>query len=338
MAYKVLMTAFMPGMPLEEEIITNTGAELVKNLIFTEDEIIENAKDADGIIAGTTVQPFTRRVIENLTKCRIIANLGIGYDKLDLEAATDHGICATNVPDYCLGELSDTTMLLILALARKLMITTAAVKEGKWFTNLQDRQMLMPMYRIQGQTLGLIGLGRIARTLVPKARSFGLKVIAYDPYIPQEVAKGLGVEPVDLERLLKESDFVSIHAHLTKENERMIGLDQLKMMKPSAYLVNTARGQMVDQQALYTALTEGLIAGAGLDVMDPEPPNPDDPLLKLDNLIATGHSAQLSEDAEAEMWRRPLEEVASVLKGEWPRAWLNPEVKEKFIAKWGSMK
>jgi len=338
MAYKVLMTAFMPGMPLEEEIITNAGAELEKNLIFTEDEIIENARDADGIIAGTTVQPFTRRVIENLTKCRIIANLGIGYDKLDLEAATDHGICATNVPDYCLGELSDTTMLLILALARKLMITTAAVKEGKWFTNLQDRQMLMPMYRIQGQTLGLIGLGRIARTLVPKARSLGLKVIAYDPYIPPEVAKGLGVEPVDLERLLKESDFVSIHAHLTKENERMIGLDQLKMMKPTAYLVNTARGQMVDQQALYTALTEGLIAGAGLDVMDPEPPNPDDPLLKLDNLIATGHSAQLSEDAEAEMWRRPLEEVASVLKGEWPRAWLNPEVKEKFITRWGSMK
>jgi len=338
MAYKVLMTAFMPGMPLEEEIITDAGAELVKTLVFTEDEIIENARDADGIIAGTTVQPFTRRVIENLTKCRIIANLGIGYDKLDLEAATDHGICATNVPDYCLGELSDTTMLLILALARKLMLTTAAVKEGKWFTNLQDRQMLMPMYRIQGQTLGLIGLGRIARTLVPKAQSLGLKIIAYDPYIPQEVAKGLGVEPVDLEKLLKESDFVSIHAHLTKENERMIGLDQFKMMKPTAYLVNTARGQMVDQQALYTALTEGLIAGAGLDVMNPEPPNPDDPLLKLDNVIATGHSAQLSEDAEIEMWRRPLEEVASVLKGEWPRAWLNPEVKEKFIAKWGSMK
>jgi len=338
MAYKVLMTAFIPEMPLEEEIVTRTGAELVKSFCFTEDEIIEGAQDADAIIAGATMQPFTRRVIEKLTRCRIIANIGIGYDRLDVEAATEHGICVANVPDYCLGEVSDHAMLLILALARKLLPAVAAIREGKWMASLQHRQVLMPIHRLQGQTLGLVGLGRIGRALVPKAHSFGLRVIAYDPYVPQEVARGLGVNLVDLDELLKESDFVSLHAHLTKENEHMIGLEQFKKMKPSAYFINTARGQLVDEQALKTALTEGYIAGAGLDVMDPEPPSPDDPLLQADNVIVTGHSGQLSLESDAELWRRPLEEVARVLQRKWPVSLVNPEVKKKFVAKWGAMK
>lgn len=338
MAYKVVMTAFIPGMPLEEEIVTGIGAELVKSLLFAEDQIIEGAQDADAIIAGATMQPFTKRVIEKLTRCRIIANIGIGYDMLDVEAATEHGICVANVPDYCLGEVSDHAMLLILALARKLLPCVAAVREGKWMASIQDRQVLMPIHRLQGQTLGLVGLGRIGRALVPKAHSFGLRVIAYDPYVPQEVGRGLGVELVELDELLRESDFVSLHAHLTKENERMIGLEQFKKMKPSAYFINTARGQLVDEQGLKTALAEGYIAGAGLDVMDPEPPSPDDTLLRADNVIITGHSGQLSLESDAELWRRPLEEVARVLQREWPVSLVNPEVKERFVAKWGAMK
>ena len=336
MAFKVVMTAFMPGIPLEQEIITSTGAEFVKSLCFSEDELIQGAQDADAVIAGTTMQPFTRKVIEKLAKCRIIANLGIGYDKLDVAAATEYGICVANVPDYCLDELSDHTILLILSLARKLLPTVAAVKEGKWM-GAELRQLLMPVYRLKGQTLGLVGLGRIARALVPKAQTLGLKVIAYDPYVPEEVARGLGVELKDLHRLLKESDFVSLHAHLTKENERMIGLEQFKKMKRTAYFINTARGQLVNEQALQTALTEGYIAGAGLDVLDLEPPTSDNPLLQMDNVIVTGHSAQLSIESETEFWRRPLEEVARVLRGRWPVAFINPGVKEKFVSKWGPM-
>lgn len=338
MAYKVVMTIFVPQMPLPEEIVTKAGAKLVKTFCQNEDQIIEQAKDADAVIAGATAQPFTRRVIENLTKCRIIANIGIGYDRLDVKACTDHGILAVNVPDYCLGEVSDEAILLILALSRKLLPAVAAVREGKWMTVPQNRQLLMPMHRLQGQTLGLVGLGRIARAVAPKAQSLGLKVIAYDPYIPKDVFKKLGVEQVDLDRLLKESDFVSLHAPHTKENEHMIGADQLKKMKPSAYLINTARGPLIDQQALTAALNKGLIAGAGLDVVDPEPPPADDPLLKMNNVLITGHSAQLSIESDAELWRKPLEEVARVLQGQWPLALLNPEVKSKYVAKWGPMK
>lgn len=338
MAYKVVMTIFNPSVPLEEEIITRTGAELVKSICLNEDDIIKQAGNADAVIAGATIQPFTRRVIEKLTKCRIIANFGIGYDKLDVEAATEHGICVANVPDYCLGEVSDHTMLLILALARKLLPVVAAVKQGKWFTSPEHRLTLMPMHRLQGQTLGLVGLGRIARALVPKAQSFGLRVIAYDPYIPKGVPQGLGVELIDLDKLLMESDFVSLHAHLNKENEHMIGLEQFRKMKRTACFINTARGQLVDEQGLRTALVEGYIAGAALDVMDPEPPSPDNPLLKMDNvIIITGHSAQLSVESEAELWRRPLEEVASVLQRKWPTALVNPRVKEIFVVKWGEM-
>ena len=191
------------------------------------------------------------------------------------------------------------------------------------------------VFRIRGQTLGLVGLGRIPRILVPKAKSFGLKIIAYDPYIPADVAMEAGVELVDFDRLLEESDYISVHAALTHENEGMFGLEQFKTMKPTAFLINTARGALVNSEALYTALTESLIAGAGMDVTEPEPINLDNPLLKLDNAIFTGHSAYFSETSTVEQRKAPVEEIARVLTGEWPQALVNPEVKEKFTQRWG---
>jgi D-3-phosphoglycerate dehydrogenase len=190
------------------------------------------------------------------------------------------------------------------------------------------------VFRLRGQTLGLVGFGRIPLTLLPKARGFGLRIIAYDPYIPDTVAKEAGVELVDFDRLLEESDYISIHAALTSENEGMFSLSEFKKMKPTAYIINTARGGLINSDALYTALSQGIIAGAALDVTEPEPINSENPLIKLKNTIFTGHSAYYSETAVIEQRKGPIEEIARILSGEWPRALVNPQVKERFIERW----
>jgi D-3-phosphoglycerate dehydrogenase len=342
MGFKVAITtpADLPGLPhYGEEDYRKIGAELVKKLCRSEDDLISIAHDADAIITGG--EPYSRRVIEKLTKCRVISNIGIGYDGIDVEAATEHGIYVTNVPDYCLEEMAEHTLALILACGRKLLRFDRAVREGKWDSRAprEIREKIRPpMFRLKGQTLGLVGLGRIPRTLVPKAKALGLKVIAYDPYVSKDAAAELGVEMVGFEQLLRESDFVSLHAALTKDNQHMIGAEQLKKMKRTAYLINTARGGLVDEQALNTALSEGIIAGAGLDVLDPEPPRPDNPLFKRDNVIITAHSANYSEESQAELLRRPEEEVFSILRGESPRCPVNPQVKERFVTRWGKIR
>ncbi|HJX70126.1 MAG TPA: C-terminal binding protein, partial [Dehalococcoidia bacterium] len=292
------MTVNYPGIPPDEKVLTDIGAQFAKIPCHSEEELIATAQDADAIITIPMNQLFPRRVIERLNKCRIISSPGIGYEGIDLAAATERGICVTNVPDYCLEEVSDHAMALLLACARKLFRLDKAVKEGKWdsLEKPQIRNKIWPpMFRIRGQTVGLIGFGRIPRALVPKAKGFGLRVIAHDPYAPPGIAEELGVELVDLDRLLRESDYVSVHAALTAETKHMLGLEQFKKMKPTAYLINAARGPLIDETALYTALSEGYIAGAGLDVMDPEPPSLDNPLFKLDNVIFTAHSAHYSE-------------------------------------------
>ena len=337
---KVVHTLFIPGAVITHEgLLAGLDVEVVKTLCPNEDQIIAATSDADAVMgAGGKILPdyrFSRKVIENLTKCKIIALLGIGYDTVDLKAATEYGICVTNVPDYCLDEVSDHTMTLILACARKLYRLIPEIKAGKWTATQEGMALLKPVHRLRGQTLGLAGFGNIPRTMVPKAKAFGFRILAYDPYVPQPTFKVFGVESASLDRLLEESDFVSLHAALTPENEGMIGIEQFKKMKPTACLINTARGGLVDEEALYTALSQGLIAAAGIDVLEPEPPNPDKPLFKLDNILITGHSAHYSEEADEELWRRPWEEVSRVLRGEWPHGFVNPQVKEKFVAKWG---
>jgi len=341
MGFKVVQVVDKPGffMPDYGEMLKQAGVEVefVKKDCTNEDEIIAAAHDADAIIGAAALQTFSRKVIEGLTKCRFIMIIGIGYD-LDLEAATEHSILAANVPDYCLEEVSDHAMALILASTRKIVRLNSTVKEGQWKTEPDpdiQRSIWPTMSRLRGQTLGLVGFGRISRTLVPKARGFGMKVIAYDPYVPQNVFESLGVERVELDQLLAESDFVSLHSVLTAETKHMLGLEKLKKMKPTAYLINTARGALIDQGALYTALTEGYLAGAALDVTKPEPISPDDPLLKLDNVIITPHAAHFSIPGYLTLVHRPGEEIARVFKGEWPIGLLNPQVKERYRQKWG---
>ena len=341
MSFKVVVTFYAPGIvPTYDELLTKLGAEVEKTFCATEEELISACSEADAVIALgiriTLGYIFSLKVIENLNKCRLIALTGIGYDNVDIAAATEKGICVANVPYYCLEEVSDHAMALILACARKFYQLLPDIKRGKWSTQADYLSALKPLHRLSGQTLGLIGFGNIARTLVPKARAFGFRIIAYAPHVPSILFETFKVESVELDKLLEESDFVSMHTALTSETKHMMGLKQFKKMKPTAYFINTARGELVDERALYAALSEGLIAGAGLDVLESEPPGRDNPLLKLSNVLITGHFAYYSEESREELFRWPWKEVARVLQGEWPQGLVNPQVKERFGVKWGT--
>jgi len=338
MGYKVVMTLFRyPGLPQNEAEYKRLNAEFLKVPCSTEEEIIEAVREAD--VAVTAMQPYTRRVIESMEKCRLISVIGIGYEGVDIRAATERGVLVSNVPYYCLDEVADHAMALILACNRRLVRIHQAVREGKWdsLEKPHIRYNIMPgLHRLRGQTLGLIGFGNIARTLVPKARGFGLDIIAYDPYVPRELMMAhFGVEKVGLEELLRRSDFISIHAALTEENRKMLGREQFRMMKPTAYVINTARGGIIDEEALIEALKEGRIAGAALDVTDPEPPTIDNPLLKMDNVILTAHTAQFSEEAIADMRRMVEENIFSVLRGELPPGLINRDAVAAYRRRFG---
>jgi D-3-phosphoglycerate dehydrogenase len=311
--------------------------ELRKANCTTEAEVVQAASGADAIICVATFQPLSRQVIEQLTRCRFIMSMGIGFDRLDVQAATEHGILAANVPDYCQEEMSDHVMALILASTRKIIKLNDLVKTGGWRQEPEpdiQRGIWPTMSRLRDQTLGIIGLGRIARVLVPKARGFGMRIIAHDPYLDAARFKSLGVEQVDFDSLLSESDFITLHAPLTPATRHLLGPEQFKKLKSSAYLINTARGGLVDQAALYEALSACRLAGAALDVTDPEPIPPDDPLLKLENVIVTPHSAHASIPALLAVLMRPVEEMVRVFRGEWPVGLINPDAKERYSRKW----
>ena len=244
---------------------------------------------------------------------------------------------SANVPDASTEDVSDHTMALILACTRRIVQLNELVKSGGWTSvaapNIAN-DVWPKMSRLTGQTLGLIAFGRIPQAVVPKAKGFGLRIIAHDPYISTDVFRRLRVKQMDLDYLLGESDIVSIHTPLTSETRALLGLKQLKKMKPTACLINTARGAVVDHKALYTALTQGYIAAAAFDVTEPEPIPPDSPLLKLDNFIVTAHSAGISPPAFAVLQHRPAQEIIRLLRGEWPVGLINPRVIEKYRRKW----
>lgn len=321
-----------------ENLARLAGVEFVNKPSPTEEDIILAARDADAVIVMT--EPYTRRVITNLKSCRLICTPKMGYDNIDVAAATEAGICVSHAPATSTEEVSDHTMALLLACARRVTRLNKTVKTGEWrvFHGPEMEEIWHGIAPIRGQTLGLIGFGQIARTLVAKAKGFGLRILAYDPYIAPEVMEKMGVKAAGLDQLLKESDFVSVHCALTSESRHMLGTEQFKLMKPTAYLINTARGALVDEEALYAALTQGGIAGAGLDVTKVEPINLENPLLKLDNVILTGHSAYYSDISVADARRKPIEDVSRIMAGKWPGGWVNPEVKAKFIARWGKTK
>jgi len=338
MGFKVVNIFALPGADFGDELLNSLDATLVKGVWKTEEEIIAHAHDADAIIGVVSIQPFNRRLLTALSRCRVIAGLGIGYDKTDLEAATELGIAVTNVPDYCLDEVSGLAITYMLALGHRLVQIDRAVRARRIAFTMDKKaldEIAFPMFRMQDQTLGIVGLGKIGTVTALKARGLGMRVIAYDPYVLRPVMESRGVKPVDFDTLLTECDFVTIHTPLTSETANMFGYEQFKKMKRTAYFINTARGGCVDQPGLIKALKEGLIAGAGIDVTVDEPIAPENPLLKMANVILTGHTAWYSITSEADLNRRPMTQVIQALRGELPVYTVNTDVKGRWVAKWG---
>lgn len=312
--------------PVQEEAeeLAKVNAKIVIADTDVEDEIIEAVKDADAIITSTG--KMTRRVMEAATKCRAIVRYGIGYDTVDVKAATDNGILVVNLPGFCTEEVANHAITLLLACAKKLTLMNNMVKQGKWD---EAKKAQAPMVSIYGQTLGLVGCGSIGRMTAKKAQCLDLRVLGYDPYLDKSLAKECGITLVSLPELLRESDFVSVHTLLNEETRHLMGEKEFKQMKPTAYYISTARGPVTDEAALIKALQEKWIAGAGLDVFEKEPVTLDNPLLKMDNVIVTPHSASYSEASFKRQRTSVGQEAARVICGYWPKNWVNKTVKPK---------
>lgn len=307
------------SLELERKVLNEINPEFVVAHCTTEEEVIETARDADGII--NQYAPMTRRVIESLKRCKVIARYGIGVDNIDVEAATEHGIIVANLPDYCVDEVSTHAVALILSCLRKITLLDNLVKQEIW-----NLTLARPLLRTQGRILGLFGLGKIGRAVAEKTSKFGFKIIACDPYVAKVDRE---IELAEFPQLLSDSDFISIHTPLTKETRHIFGENELRAMKKSAYLINTARGSIINEKALYKALKDKWIAGAALDVMEKEPPDWKNPLLKLNNLIITPHVSFYSEESYVDLKTKTAEAVLFVLKGGLPRAMVNPQVINK---------
>jgi D-3-phosphoglycerate dehydrogenase len=259
-------------------------------------------------------------MIQQMPRCRIISRFGIGVDNVDLAAATNAGIVVTKVPDYCIDEVSDHALALLLALVRKIPASSARTHAGRW-----EMKAVVPIHRLRGSVLGLVGFGRIPQLVAPKAKAFGMKVLAFDPLLAADVFTRADVQQVEFQELLQTSDYVSIHVPLLPETRGLFNRDTLAKMKRGSYLVNTARGPIIDEASLAEALDAGTLAGAALDVMTQEPPPPS-PLFGRDNVIITPHTSFYSEESLVELQVKAAQEVVAVLGGHAPRNPVNPEV------------
>lgn len=277
----------------------------------SEADILDVARDADGVLV--TYAKLPGDLLRQLQRCKVIGRFGLGVDNIDIKAAAALNIVVTYVPDYCLQEVSDHAMALVLALARKVPFSNALVQQGRW-----EMPAVVPIRRLEGQVLGLVGLGNIPRRVVPKARAFGFNVVVHDPYVPAAIARELGVELVSFERLLEISDFISVHAPLTAQTRGLFNADAFARMKKGACVVNTARGPLLDEVALVAALDTGHLGGAALDVVASEPLSKESPLLGRPNVIVTPHTAFYSVEALEELQTKCATDVARVLSGEKP--------------------
>jgi D-3-phosphoglycerate dehydrogenase len=298
---------------LEKKILSQIDAEIIHSENLRSPAALEAVKQADAVIV--TLERVTAEIINSMERCKIISRSGTGLDTIDIPAATARGIWVTYVPDYSIDEVSAHTIALILALARGIPFLSQATRNGVW-----NSAAWGPIYRLKDQTLGVLGLGRIGQATAEKGRGLGLNVIAYDPYGSQEVADKLGVRLVDLDTVARESDYISLHSPLLDSTRHIINADFLSKMKRTAYIVNAARGPLIDEDALLAAVRSGQIAGAGLDVLSTEPIDPNSPLLIEDRILVTPHAAWYSEEAKLDMRTRSSEEVVRVLSGQPPRA------------------
>ncbi len=314
----------------EMEALSPIGAEIVEIAAKTDEEFAKAARDADALYAKG--RPITKKIIDGLERCQVISLGSVGVDSVDVAAATVRGIPVTNVPDTFIEEVADHAMMLILATFRRLVVQDRLVREGRW---KEGRPALLKIPRLMGQTLGFVAFGHVARAVAVRARGFGVRMLAYDPYVEELVLSQHGVEPSSLEEVLRQSDIVSMHAPSTPDAHHMLGEEHFRQMKPTALFVNTGRGPTANEPALVKALQEGWIAGAGLDVLEQEPPEPSNPLLQMDNVILPAHVAPASARFDPVRPRPVGPELALVLTGRWPRSCVNPAVLEKSkLARW----
>lgn len=293
----------------EKSVFSETGIQPVTSQARDEKEIIELCRDADGILVN--LAPLSASVIKGFDQCSIIARYGVGYDNVDVEAATKKGIWVANVTDYCGEEVSDQAMGLFLSCVRKTARRDKQVRAGEWAVNTSD-----PVYRIKGKTFGFLGFGMIARILNRKLKGFDLgKVLVSDPFIDAETIAAQGAEKADFETVLKESDYISIHLPLLEKTRGMIGEKEFEMMKNTAILINTSRGPVVDGKALINALKTGQINSAGIDVYEQEPVNKDNELLTLKNVTLSDHTGWYSEESMSELKTKVALNVKAVLEG-----------------------
>lgn len=309
---------------IELPILEAGGANVVAAEDINSPEAIANFGDADALMV--TIHEVGPDIMDQMPKCKIICRIGTGMDAIDIPAATERGIWVTNVPDYSIDEVSTHAMALLLAQVRNLFRHRALSQTGTWRYETER-----PIRRLAGQTLGILGLGRIGSASAKKGHGLGLNVIAHDPYLPDERFEELSVRKVDFDTLLRESDLLTLHVPLTDETRKIINAEALAKMKPTAFLANTARGDVVDIDALVDAVRNGVIAGAGIDVLPTEPPPPDHPVLHEEGIIVTPHIGWASNEAGHDVRERGSQEVVRVLQGNRPRYPWN-EVKPRRLS------
>ncbi len=319
--YKVVITDFgSPENEIEDAELRASGLdyELVRLQASTAEQLLPAVKDADALIVQWA--KIDRQVIEALEKCKVISRYGIGVDMIDLKAAGERGIPVANVNDYCFDEVSTHTLTFLLMLNRHLLEHHQFVKAGNWG---KSALTATPPNRLELQTVGIVGMGNIGRAVVRKVKPFVANIIAFDPYLTPEKAAEIGVELVSFDELLRRSDYLTIHVPLTDETRHLFNAEAFARMKPTAYLINMARGPVVDQAALVDALKSGKIAGAGLDVLEKEPPNADDPILTLDNVLFSPHSSSGSVESGRQLRRGVVRNVIDVFEGRQPHSVVN---------------
>ena len=324
---KIVVTDYIePDLKWEEEQLSkydHVHFEYHQLKFAPQEELIAAIRDADVVLVN--MAPMTAEVIGALEKCKLIIRHGVGYDNVDVAAATAKGIRVAYEPDYCTDEVAEHAITLMLAAWRKLFIgrkvLEASSRNGIW-----NFEPIYPISGLRGKTVGIVGCGRIGSTVYSRLQSFGFEFLVCDPYLSEERRVRLGVEPVDLDTLLKESDIVTLHAVLNEETRHMIGEPQLRLMKESAYLVNTARGGLIDVDALARALKEGWIAGAAIDVYVKEPPDPDYPLFECENALLAPHLGWYSEEANWSIREKIVEDFVRFIEGRPPRFLINKEL------------
>lgn len=321
---KVVVTDYnYPNLEVEEKVFSQSGIKVEGHHCTREEEVIKVSRDADGLL--NQYAPVSKKVIDSLKRCKVIGRYGIGVDTINVDAATKKGIVVVNVPSYCEDEVSDHALALILSAVRKVNLYDRAIKKGSW-----DWKMGKPIRRLRGQCLGLVGCGKIGRKLAKKAMALGLEVIAFDPYLASKELKKEGIEKVDFDQLLTESDIISLHLPLTEETHHLISTAELEKMKPTALLVNVARGAVIDEKALHNALVDDQIAGACLDVIEDEPSQgkvSKKTLFGLKNIYLTPHAAWYSEEALIELRTKAAKDVARVLSRKIPSGFVNSELR-----------